>query len=436
MKYKNLEIIDYSYDSKGIAKHDDLIIFVPNTIVGEIVDIKIIQTKKNIAQGVVENIVKKSSMRQDAICKHYDVCGGCNLLHMKYEEQVNFKLKTLNNTLSKFKISYVVDNIIKSDEIYKYRNKVTYKFFPNYDIGFVREKSHDGFDLEECYLQDDKFMDIISDLKVILKTNKESSYNLRTKKGNLKNIVLKKTKSGEILVDFITTLGRMKNEKELVEILTKHKEIVNITVNTNTKNNNYNISFQNRVLYGEDKLVETVKDKQYYFGASSFFQVNHAQMEKLYDEVNKVCKYKNKSILDAFCGTGTIGIGVYDGTNKIIGIDNNKEAIKMAKKNAKLNDVKAKFICNDVHKEIITMENNDFDIVIIDPPRKGVEESFLNILKGKKVKELVYVSCNPATLARDINILGEEYKVDSIVAVDMFVNTHHVEMVVKLSRKG
>lgn len=441
-EYKEIEVLDYSHEGLGIVKVEERVIFVPNVLQGEIIDFTVKSLKKRHGFGQVEKIHKKSSYRVEPKCEHYYECGGCNLQHMNYEEQLNFKLKTVNTTLQKNGIDFKIDEIIKNEHPLEYRNKMIFKFDKSPStgikyIGMNPEKSNESFHLKHCDLQDEQMNSIVGDIDKIMKQSKETICTSTNIKGNLKQLILKKTKTNQILLTIVSRNGKFAESKQLLDVLlTKHDNIKSIQVNKSIKPKKEHLGFPLTLLHGEKFIIEKLNDLEFQIQTNSFFQVNTIQAEKLYNEVLKTTEFKDKKILDAYCGTGTIALTISKKSQSVYGIDSSEQAINDAKKNAKKNGIKnVKFKCSEVESEIEKLKASKYDVVIVDPPRKGLTTKFTAFLKELKVKELIYVSCAPSTLARDLKELQEFYEIKSMNCVDMFSQTYHVETIVKLKLK-
>lgn len=441
-KYQEVEIIDYSHEGLGISRVDDWVIFVPYVLKGELIDLEITDLKKRHGFGVATEIKQKSSERVEPRCQHYFECGGCNLQHMTYEEQLKLKLNAVNNTLKKSGIDYQVETIIANKGPWEYRNKMVFKFDQSPTtgtkyIGMNQEKSHYAFHIKHCDLQDQEMNNIVLDIDKIMKQSKETICTVANPKGNLKQLVLKKTSTNQILVTIVSRNGKFIDMKELLSTLTeKYPNIKSIQINKSEKLKKEHLGYPSILLYGEKFITEEVNGLDFQVQTNSFFQVNTPQAELLYQKVIETTDFKGKKVLDAYCGTGTIALGIANVAQSVFGVDNNDKAISDAKKNSKINGIKnVKFKCSPVETEIEKFKNSNYDVVVVDPPRKGLTNAFVNFLIDLKVPELIYVSCAPSTLARDLKALTEQYKVESIECVDMFSQTFHIETVVKLKLK-
>ena len=392
-----------NHQAMGIAKINGKVVFIPKVIVGDIVDIDIVKEYKNYSIGRVNKIIKESAKRVDVLCPYYDICGGCSISAYTYHDELEYKV---NNVIDIFKRNDIdiKPNIIKSDNRYGYRNKITLQV-SNGIIGLYEEDSNTIVDVDKCLLVSDKLNEIIDIIKKNINVNK------------CNKIVIRDTYYGIMIIFY----GSVNNE-EVIKYL--DKKVVSIY----TYDNKY------RCIYGEKYLYEMIGEYKYRISPDSFFQVNSRTVNKLY---NKVVEYaieneKKDNLVDLYCGTGTIGIYLSKYFNNIIGIELNKQAVEDAKENAKINSVNnIKFYAGDVGK--IINDQIKADVIVVDPPRSGLDKRTKDILLKIKANKIVYVSCNPLTLARDIKELDNGYELGDITLVDMFPNTHHVESVCVLN---
>lgn len=392
-----------NHQAMGIAKINGKVVFIPKVIVGDIVDIDIVKEYKNYSIGRVNKIIKKSAKRVDVLCPYYDICGGCSISAYTYQDELEYKV---NNVIDIFKRNEIdiKPNIIKSDNRYGYRNKITLQV-SNGIIGLYEEDSNKIVDVDKCLLVSDKLNEIIDIIKKNINVNK------------CNKIVIRDTYYGIMIIFY----GSVNNEEVI-------KYLGNKVVSIYTYDNKY------KCIYGEKYLYEMIGEYKYRISPDSFFQVNSRTVNKLY---NKVVEYaiedeKKDNLVDLYCGTGTIGIYLSKYFNSIIGIELNKQAVEDAKENAKINGVNnIEFYAGDVGK--IINDQIKADVIVVDPPRSGLDKRTKDILLKIKANKIVYVSCNPLTLARDIKELDSGYKLGDITLVDMFPNTHHVESVCVLN---
>ncbi len=386
MKKLVVRIEKLDHFGRGIAKVNNIPIFVENSLIGEEVEILITKEKKNYMEGVVIDYIKKSPLRVKSNCPYYDKCGGCDLLHLSYIEQLKYKENKVKEIIKKFSGLECINNIVSSKQ-FNYRNKITLQV--KNGIGYFQKKSNDIINIDNCLLVDNKINEIINKLKKI-------------DVSDVKKIVV-----------------RVTNLESMVVFYGKINLKIDLDVDT--------IIINDKVFKGNGYIREEINDFKFIISPTSFFQVNNIGMINIY---NKVLEYVDGgNVLDLYCGTGTIGIYVSKKANKVLGIELNKEAIKDALINKKLNNINnIDFISGDVGT-ILSENNFKADIIIVDPPRAGLDNKSIDNIIKIKPKKIVYVSCDPVTLARDLNILKEKYDVIEITPFDMFGNTYHVECV-------
>lgn len=402
-----VEVTKLDHQGRGIAKINDKIIFIPNALPEETVDVDIILEKKKYYEGIIKEIINASDKRIKSICPYFEECGGCQFLNMNYQDSLDYKQNKVEEIMNKYLgIKIKINNIVACDNNLYYRNKTTFQV--KNDIGFFKEKTNTLIPVDKCYISDIKINDIYKAIK--------DNINLT----NVKQIIIRATKNTlESMVIFKT--NNYIDNKKIIDIL--KKKVDSIYIN-------------DELIYGKGKIIENLCNKNFYISPSSFFQVNTLQAEKLY---NKAIAYadikKEDTVLDLYCGTGTIGIVASDKAKKVIGIELNKEAIKDANENKKLNNINnIEFYAGDVGK-ILNKNNYKPDIIIVDPPRVGLDSLALAQILNIRPKKLVYVSCDLMTLARDLKLLSNDYDILELTPVDMFPYTAHVESVCALKLK-
>lgn len=386
---------------RGVVHIDGKTAFIKNALPTELIDIEITKENKNYLEGINTCIYKKSSNRIKPICQNYHECGGCHLQHLLFEKENEYKKEKVIELLNKF-TSINKDKVqdITYTEEYNYRNKITLHG-SNGKIGYHKSKTNDLIEITECPLVSNKINDII---KVI---NNQSH--------NIKELTIRTDNNEEKIM--IKIKGEYPNTNKL-------QNIVDVLI------------INDKLITEKENIISNIDNKKYYLSIDSFFQVNKTLTEKLYNEVKEIVKVsKPNKILDLYCGAGTIGIYVSDYANEIIGIDSSKSSIKNANQNKELNNTNnIKFICNKV-ENVIDSFTNDIDLIIVDPPRAGLDKNTIKNIKRINPKELIYVSCDPTTLARDLNLLDEEYNVEFIKPYNMFPRTYHVENICYLTKR-
>ena len=398
-----IEITSLDHNGRGLGKLNNKIVFVENALPGEIVDLKIIKEKKNFIEAEAKNIIRKSKNRIDSPCPYFDICGGCDLLHMSYNDQIKFKQNKIENIISKYlNTKTKINDIVKSDNNFYYRNKTTFQVKEK--IGFYKNKTYEIVTVEKCLISNKKINNAIKYLEKL---------NL-----NEINKIICRATDNELMIILETN-----NLNLNIDIL---KEIASsIYIKTNK---------EYMLVYGYKYITNSLDNYKYLVSPESFFQINENICLKLYSKIKEYVG-ENKNVLDLYCGTGSIGIFVSE-NNNVLGIEINDSAIKDAIKNIELNNLKnIEFICGESGN---TLNNIKFNpaAIIVDPPRSGLsKETIDNILKFNP-DTLIYVSCDPMTLVRDLNLLNNKYNIVELTPYDMFPNTKHVECLVLLKKKS
>ena len=443
-----VEIVDNGFEGEGIAKIDNFTIFIPGAIKGEKVKILIVKVLSSHAFGKILEIIKKSEYRQDVDCSTYKRCGGCNLRHVKYKETLKMKQNAVQSLVNKtLKNKIQVQATIGMENPFHYRNKAQYPIGINKEgqpiIGVFANRTHEVIPIEKCYIQNPKTEEIAKFILNFIKEHNISIYNESTRQGLFRHIVIKiGIKTNEIMCILVINGKTIPKEKELIEeILKKFSNVKTIVKNINTKNTNVILGKENINIYGNGYIQDILGEYTFKISPLSFYQVNPIQAEKLYELGVKMAQItKNDIVFDLYCGIGTISIFMAKYAKKVYGVEIVEEAVKDAKENAKINNVtNTEFYAGDVEKvldDLINQKGIIPDIVMFDPPRKGLDKtSISNILKIKP-KKVVYISCNPATLIRDLADFEEYYDVNTIIPVDMFPYTSHVEVCALLELKS
>lgn len=441
-----VEIIDNGFNGEGIAKIDGFTVFVPNVIKGEKVEIKILKVLSSHAFAKVEKINSTSEFRKEADCDTFAKCGGCSMRHMEYAKTLEIKKSVVESSLRKQGISVTVNPVIGMDKPYFYRNKLQYPVGINEQgkpvMGVFAQRSHRIIETKNCMIQNRKLQDIANDIFEFIKNNDISVYDEKNQRGQVRHLVLRiGVKTNEVMVTIVSNEEKIDNENELVKYISeKYSEIKTIVKNINSKNTNVILGNKNIILYGDGYIYDDLLGFKFKISPMSFYQVNPIQTEKLYSTaIEKAELNGDETVFDLYCGIGTIGICASKNIKKLYGIETIPQAIEDARKNAKENGIKnAEFFVGDVEKELpefIEKNNISADMIFIDPPRKGCDKIALDTIMKICPKKIVYVSCNPATLARDLKILGEKYDIGDVTPVDMFPFTSHVECVAVLHIK-
>ena len=435
--------LDISSEGKGVVKIGKYIYFVDGLFIGEEADIEVLYQRAGVYFGKVKKLHTLSKDRIQPKCKVCTSCGGCQYQQINYQTQLEYKTKRVKEALTRIGgVKAKVLPCLGMEEPYYYRNKIQMPYGKdrkgNVVYGFFKENSHEIIPVKECVIEDKRAASILWDIKELVKQMNIPTYNEDGGKGILRYVLIRTSYHyKELMVVLVTSMMNFPGQRNFVDSLTKlHPEITTIVENVNKRHTNVILGNEEKVLYGPGIIKDKILDLTFEISASSFFQVNPVQVEKLYKTALNLVKFEEKPVvLDAYSGVGTIGLIAARNASKVISVELNKDASRNARENAKRNGVNnIEFYCDDAG-HFIDNYPDELDIVIMDPPRKGSDEKFLSTLLRKKPKQVIYVSCDPETLARDIKFLYTLYEVDYVQPVDMFPMTAHVETVVGLYRK-
>lgn len=442
-----VDIIDNGYEGEGIAKIDDFTIFIQGALKGEKCKILIMKVNKSFAYGKLLEIVSESENRKDEDCTTYKRCGGCSLRHIDYEYTLKMKKDMVQNLITKtLKNELAVNPTIGMNNPYYYRNKLQYPVGKDKNnktvMGVFAKRTHEIIPVEDCLIQNREAQKVANEVLNIIREKNIPVYNEENQKGKIRHIIVKiGVHTNEIMCILVTNEEKIEDEQEIVnELINKFPNIKTIIKNVNSKNTNVILGNKNIVLYGSGYIYDTLGEYRFKISPMAFYQTNPIQTKVLYQKAIEFADLKQDDILcDLYCGIGTIGIFASKYVNKVYGIEIVEEAIESAKENARVNEVQnAEFMAGDVEKvfeKMLKEKNVTPTVIIVDPPRKGLDDATIETIKKLKVSRLVYVSCNPATMARDLKLLEEEYEVKEIQPVDMFPFTSHVECVAVLQLK-
>ena len=393
-------------EANGVCKINGMVVFVPKALVGEKVRVRITELKKNFARGKIVEVLESSEKRVTSKCPYYEECGGCNLRHQTKEENLKFKKEKVENALKRIgKIDAKVDDCVPCFKDDHYRNKVSFKVEDD-RIGFYAEGTYQLVDTEYCLLAENKINDCLTVIRNYIKAHKNKIKNVTIKHGNALD---------EILIDIYSLSN---DDMEILDYLTTNIDNLKTVV------------FNDKVVYGTGYINQISNGLMFLCSSKSFFQVNDVQTEKLYKIALDNAKLKSSDVvLDLYSGTGTISCIISSHVKKVIGIEIVPDAVLNAKENLKINGINnVRFICGDAAKEINKIKEQ-IDVIIVDPPRHGVDRKAIAIMKKMNPKKIVYISCNPVTMARDLSYLTDLYDVKKVIPVDMFPNTAHTECV-------
>lgn len=436
-----LTINGYDMNGYGVAKLDNRVIFVEKAMDGEVVIAKITNVHKKYAFAVMIKLLSPSKNRIEPLCPYSQLCGGCDLLHIDYETEKKIKENKVKQALKR-REDIIYNPIISSNKIYGYRNKIMIPYVKDEEddvvYGFYEKKSHKVIPMDKCIISSDLDNKILYFINRYLNIFHISIYNEVTHKGLFREVMIRHTALNEYMVVLIVTDNHDFND--LVQyLIDEFKEIKSIYLNINKENNNVILSNEFKLIYGKATITENILGLKFSVSPQSFMQVNHDQCEKLYEEAFRMANLnKNMNVIDAYCGMGSITLNIAKHVNYVYGIEVVPEAIDNANKNKEINGISnVSFICGKCEDEIVKLANKEnIDVVFFDPPRKGCDIKFLNTIISMKIKKIVYISCNIATAARDIEILEKNgYELKEVTPTDLFSKTSHVESVCLLVKK-
>lgn len=442
-----VDIIDNGFEGEGIAKVDNFTIFIPGSIKGEKIKILIVKVLSSHAFGKIIEILTKSENREKEDCYTYKRCGGCNLRHINYQTTLNIKRNIVQSLVNKtLKNKIQVRETIGMEEPYNYRNKAQYPIGLNKKgepvIGVFANRTHEIIPFEDCKIQKPISEKIAKFICQYIKEKNISVYNEKTCKGIFRHIVIKVgVATNEIMCILVINAEGFKEEEDLVKKLkTKFTNIKTIVKNINKRNTNVILGGKNVTLYGDGYIYDKLDEFKFKISPMSFYQVNPTQTEKLYNlAIEKAELTGKETVFDLYCGIGTIGIFAAKHAKEVYGIEIIEDAIKDAKQNAKMNDIhNMHFYEGDVEELLFDLIDNKKiipDVIIVDPPRKGLDGKTINNIMKVAPDRVIYISCNPATLVRDLKLLEDTYEIKEIQPVDMFPFSNHVENVTLLMRK-
>ena len=464
--FENIQITGVAAEGKALVRINDIVTFVPNCVPGDIVDLQITKKKHSFMEAKVLRVIQPSLVRCEAQCKHFGVCGGCKWQILPYAEQLKYKQQQIVDNLTRIgKIEMPeISPILGSKHIYEYRNKLEFtcadrKWFPwevieaaggldkvdsTYGLGFHIPNCFDKvLDIEECHLMPNINNRIRNAVREYARAHGLTFYNEHTHEGQVRTLILRNNHKGEVMliVCFGEAISNQPSAFSLLEYLqNEFPEIIALLYVENLKYNDTIGDLDVKVYFGQDYIIETMEDLQFKVGPKSFYQTNTEQAYELYKVAREFAELTgNELVYDLYTGTGTIANFVSKQARQVIGIEYVPEAIEDAKVNSKINKIENTLFfagdMKDILNDAFVAKYGRPDVIITDPPRAGMHEDVVNVILNAEPKRIVYVSCNPATQARDLALLDAKYQVTKVQPVDMFPHTQHVENVVQLCRR-
>lgn len=442
-KNETLEVTftDLSHDGAGVAKVNGYTLFVPGGLPGEVAEVKIVKTKKGYGFGKLLHLIKTSEARVEPPCDIFDQCGGCQIQHLSRKGQGEFKQKLVVDALERLGglRDVKVHPVLTMDHPWNYRNKASVPVASHqgeFVAGFYQKRSHVIIDMDHCLITNPTVDEVIQEVKRIAKDSGIEPYNEETHKGILRHIIVRIGKqTGEVMVVLVAKTDELPFRKRFIkELPEKFPQIKSIALNINKKRSNTIFGNETRILWGRETITDTIGSIKFAISPRSFYQVNPDQTHVLYEKALEYAELSgNETVMDAYCGIGTISLFLAQRAMKVYGVEIVPEAIEDARANAELNNLTNVEFEAGAAEEVIPnwyRKGIQADVVVVDPPRKGCDAELLQTILEMKPKRVVYVSCNPSTLARDLRILEDGgYKTGEVQPVDMFPQTTHVECV-------
>ncbi len=458
---EGLEITTLAAEGKAMGRYNDIVVFVPMSVPGDVVDVQIRSKRRRFMEGVVVNYVKRSELRAEPFCQHFGLCGGCKWQNLPYAEQLRFKREQVRDQLTR--IGHLtlpeIEECLGSAKQQLYRNKLEFTFTPKRWLTAEEIASEEeivaapalGFhipgmfdkvmDVERCWLQAEPSNQLRDGVKAFCIENGLSFHDARSHEGLMRGLIIRTSTTGDVMV--IVHFGEQEDEK--IEMLMSYirdsfKEVTSLFYVVNLKLND-SIADQTPILYsGKDHIMEQMEGLSFKIGPKSFYQTNSEQAYELYKLTREMADLKsNETLYDLYTGTGTIANFCASRCAKVVGVEYVEEAIEDARINSQNNSIEnTVFYAGDMKKvlsDAFVAENGKPDVIILDPPRAGVDEPVIDVILRAAPERIVYVSCNPATQARDLALLDAQYSIERVQPVDMFPHTHHVENIVRLVRR-
>ena len=440
-----LEITGYTAEGMGVARLEGRVVFIPGTIRGEQWRVRLVKVNRNMAWGKGEELLRPSAQRIQADCPLYGRCGGCQFRHMTYEEELRAKEGRIRDALTRLGgIDGILSGVVGADHTERYRNKVQFPVSAEKNglaVGYYRARSHQVLDAPDCLLQPPAVTRLRAAFRAWMEEFQVPPYEEKTGEGLVRHLYVRTNRAGESLVCAVVNGDSLPEEGALTEWLRRADPgLAGVVLNTNTRDTNVILGEQCRTLWGRDWLEEELCGLSFRLSVPSFFQINRAQTEKLYQIALEFAGLTGtETVLDLYCGIGTISLALARRAKRVIGAEIVPQAVEDARANARRNALtNAEFFCGDAGAvaEKLAREGVSPQVICVDPPRKGLAPEVPAVLAGMGPERIVYVSCDPATLARDVKRLGElGYQAVRARGVDLFPRTAHVETVALLEKK-
>ena len=435
--------VDISSEGKGVIKTVYGVIFVDALLLGEEAEIEVTYARKGVAYGKIVKLLSKSPDRIQPLCPVSTACGGCTFQNATYEYELRYKKHKVEEDLKRIGHfeNIKVNNVIKMDEPSHYRNKIQVPFGKENKrvvYGFYKANTHKIIPIKECNIEDKDAAPILIDIALLMEKYRIDPYNEDYRSGIIRHVLLRTSRSTkEVMVVLVSNVETFPGRNNFIKELTSlHKEISTIIFNVNKRDTNVILGESEKVLYGKGFITDEILGLRFNISSKSFFQVNPIQVEKLYGEALRLANIgKDDVVLDAYAGVCTIGLLAAPHAKNVISVEVVKSAVINGRNNAKLNNINNIEIIEDDCTEYINNKLPKVDVVIMDPPRKGSTPEFLNAVKRIKPKRIVYISCEPSTLSRDLEMLKDTYDIETIQPVDMFPRSFHVETIVCLQNR-
>ncbi len=462
-----LSLDSFAFEGKSVARVDGFVVFVEGGVPGDRARVKLMKVKKQHAEARVIEVLEPSPLRAEPRCRYFGICGGCKWQHVQYQSQLDFKRQHVIDALERIGgfNGIEVNPTLGSENTYFYRNKMEFSFGDKWltaeEHGRKRETENGEYssefalgmhpagmyqkvlDLEECHLQSEESVRIVNTVRQFSVSRGLTIYSTYTHTGYLRNLVIRQSaNTGELMVNLVTSDDEPGLMKELAALLLKEVPSITTIINNITQRKNLvAIGDTENIYHGPGSITEMIGKRRYRISANSFFQTNTKQAERLYDVAKRMAGLKPDDVVfDLYSGTGTIALHVADGVREVVGVENVEPAVEDAKRNADANNVtNCTFILGDLKdrltKDTAWLANHALpDAMIIDPPRAGMHEKVVREVMEMRPSRIVYVSCNPATQARDLKLMSSAYRIVEVQPVDMFPHTYHIENVVNLHR--